>query len=232
MQLTKLTLSGKDSSDFLQRQLTADVAAIPENTPTITAWCNIQGRVTSLMWLEKANDSITLFIPSETYSQVMPRLKMFVMRDDVSFSEPESCYCRMVGGMFSLTTESAAGWEQAFVELGIPVLAAEDSAKYLPQMLNLDQLNGLSFSKGCYPGQEIVARTHFRGKLKQRMVRLNSAMAHGHDVMDSNGTKAGSVLFSSATECLAMVKIEATERGLAADDGSAVAQLPLPYLPS
>lgn len=134
--------------------------------------------------------------------------------------------------MFSLTTESAAGWEQAFVELGIPVLAAEDSAKYLPQMLNLDQLNGLSFSKGCYPGQEIVARTHFRGKLKQRMVRLNSAMAHGHDVMDSNGTKAGSVLFSSATECLAMVKIEATERGLAADDGSAVAQLPLPYLPS
>ena len=46
---------------------------------------------------------------------------------------------------------------------------------FLPQSLNLDLLGGLSFDKGCYPGQEIVARMHFRGKLKQRLYAANIA---------------------------------------------------------
>jgi folate-binding protein YgfZ len=52
---------------------------------------------------------------------------------------------------------------------GIPWLTTETTEQYIPQMLNLDQLQGISFNKGCYVGQEIVARTHYLGKAKRIM---------------------------------------------------------------
>jgi tRNA-modifying protein YgfZ len=62
-------------------------------------------------------------------------------------------------------------WQAFTISQGIPTLYAETSGKFLPQEINLDQLNAISFEKGCYTGQEIIARLHYRGKLKNRMVR-------------------------------------------------------------
>ncbi len=66
------------------------------------------------------------------------------------------------------TDESA--WELAGIHAGIAVITPATQEEFVPQMANLDLIGGVSFSKGCYPGQEIVARTHYLGKLKQRMV--------------------------------------------------------------
>ncbi len=63
-------------------------------------------------------------------------------------------------------------WEQSEVAAGVPVICAATSEAFVPQMLNLDQLDGISFKKGCYTGQEIVARSHYLGKLKRRLFRL------------------------------------------------------------
>ncbi len=52
---------------------------------------------------------------------------------------------------------------------GVPFIVPATAGEYLPQMLNLESLGGLSFSKGCYPGQEVVARLHYRGKLKRKL---------------------------------------------------------------
>jgi folate-binding protein YgfZ len=63
-----------------------------------------------------------------------------------------------------------AAWELAGIHAGIPVITPATQEEFVPQMANLDLIGGVSFSKGCYPGQEIVARMHYLGKLKQRMV--------------------------------------------------------------
>jgi len=65
--------------------------------------------------------------------------------------------------------ESSAQWRYLDIISGIPWLAAETSEEFIPQMLNLDKLGGISFTKGCYTGQEIVARTHYLGKAKREM---------------------------------------------------------------
>ena len=60
-------------------------------------------------------------------------------------------------------------WSNYDILAGIAWVGKEGSEEFLPQSLNLDLIGGLSFEKGCYPGQEIIARMHFRGKLKQRL---------------------------------------------------------------
>lgn len=69
----------------------------------------------------------------------------------------------------------AGPWELLDILAGIPVLHPENVDSFVPQMLNLDILGGISFKKGCYTGQEIVARTHYLGRLKRRMYRLHCA---------------------------------------------------------
>jgi len=63
----------------------------------------------------------------------------------------------------------ASRWRRLDIEDGIVIVDPTLSAQYLPQNLNLDCLGGVSFDKGCYPGQEIVARVRYRGRVKQRL---------------------------------------------------------------
>ncbi|MDP1772855.1 MAG: folate-binding protein [Methylobacter sp.] len=65
--------------------------------------------------------------------------------------------------------EDSAQWRYLDIISGIPWLTAATSEEFIPQMLNLDKLGGISFNKGCYTGQEIVARTHYLGKTKREM---------------------------------------------------------------
>jgi folate-binding protein YgfZ len=60
-------------------------------------------------------------------------------------------------------------WERCDVALGIPWVVAATQEQFIPQMANLELIGGVSFDKGCYPGQEVVARTHYRGEVKRRL---------------------------------------------------------------
>ena len=70
-----------------------------------------------------------------------------------------------------LTLGGRDAWHLASVEAGIPALDERTRERYIPQMLNLDQIGAVSFSKGCYPGQEIVARTQYLGRVKRRLYK-------------------------------------------------------------
>ncbi len=61
-------------------------------------------------------------------------------------------------------------WRWMDIRAGIPQVYAQTTAAFIPQMVNLDRVEGISFKKGCYPGQEIIARIKYLGKLKQRMI--------------------------------------------------------------
>lgn len=77
----------------------------------------------------------------------------------------------------AVTFTGAEPWRLLDILAGIPAIYPETVEAFVPQMLNLDALDGISFQKGCYTGQEIVARTHYLGKLKRRMyvARVDSA---------------------------------------------------------
>ncbi len=68
--------------------------------------------------------------------------------------------------------EALAQWRQHDICAGLPWLAPESSEQHLPQWLGLDALGGLVYDKGCYPGQEVIARVHYRGSVKQRLCGL------------------------------------------------------------
>ena len=71
----------------------------------------------------------------------------------------------------AVTTSTPDDWERASIEDGEPQIMPATAALWMPQMLNLDLIGGVSFSKGCYVGQEIVARSQHLGRIKRRMLR-------------------------------------------------------------
>lgn len=71
--------------------------------------------------------------------------------------------------------DGSDAWTGFDIAAGIPFIMPATQEEFVPQMVNLDLIGGLSYTKGCYPGQEIVARTHYLGKLKQRMYRAGVA---------------------------------------------------------
>lgn len=84
-------------------------------------------------------------------------------------------------------------WRLLDIAAGFPLVLPATREEFLPQMLNLDTLGGISFKKGCYTGQEIVTRTHYLGQLKRRMFRLRSAgltpLEPGATIFDTNGAE-------------------------------------------
>jgi tRNA-modifying protein YgfZ len=136
-----------------------------------------------------------------------------------------------------------AAWRLAEIAAGQPRVVAATQEAFVPQMINyeLPAVGGVSFQKGCYPGQEIVARTQYLGKVKRRMyrARLDAAFPPGTDVFTPEaGNQHCGALVSVAPapeggyECLLVVQssgMEAGEVHVGSPDGPKAAFLPLPY---
>ena len=97
-------------------------------------------------------------------------------------------------------------------------------------MLNLDLLDAVSFDKGCYTGQEIVARTHYKGATKRRTMRFDASapVAEG-DKVQLDGRDVGDVLNVAGNQLLAVVPIDKADAGLTAG-GASLVNVPLPYM--
>ena len=94
------------------------------------------------------------------------------------------------------------GWRRLDIAAGIPFILPATQEQFVPQMVNLDLIGALSYSKGCYPGQEIVARTHYLGRLKQRMYRVSAqaALAAGDKLYCSElGEQSAGMIVNAAT---------------------------------
>ncbi len=92
---------------------------------------------------------------------------------------------------------AVAAWTAADITDGLPQVYAATSERYVSQMLNLDVLGGIAFDKGCYTGQEVIARAHYRGRVKRRMQRFRMAgprtLSAGDTVSLGDGLSLGVV---------------------------------------
>ena len=133
-------------------------------------------------------------------------------------------------------------WRWLEVQSGIPMIVAETADQFVPQMINFELVGGVDFQKGCYPGQEIVARSQYRGTVKRRMFLFNGAAVctPGQDVYHSSdaGQPAGMVVnraprpTGSGDSALIEVKLAALDEGslhLDSVDGPLLSRVDLPY---
>ena len=130
-------------------------------------------------------------------------------------------------------------WEYLNIVAGIPRISLASSEAWIPQMVNFIQVDGVNFKKGCYPGQEIVARLNYLGKTKRRMYRLlidSDQLPAINDVITSvNEKEAGKILTAvinpeGKAEALAVMKIAETNEALKlANNEASITLLELPY---
>lgn len=113
-------------------------------------------------------------------------------------------------------------WRQSDLRLGLPRLEESQREQWTPQQLGLDRLSAYSVKKGCYPGQEIVARTHFLGKAKRSVALLHAAaqMTAGQSVAQ-NGANIGTLASTAGALALAVLPLELAEGALLINDEAA-----------
>jgi folate-binding protein YgfZ len=130
-----------------------------------------------------------------------------------------------------------ARWRLTEIALGRPDVVAETRELFIPQALNLDLLGAVSFRKGCYTGQEIIARTQHLGRVRRRMFRARADSpppAPGTPVL-ARGEVTGHVVSAEADggngcELLATLGVDDRDETLCIGGGPPLERLPLPYL--
>lgn len=93
-------------------------------------------------------------------------------------------------------------WRAQDIEAGLPLVANEVVAEFVPQALDLERVDAIRFDKGCYPGQEIAARLHFRGGNKRRLRRVEvdgPTLSSGEVLIVEDGRSVGRVLYGAST---------------------------------
>lgn len=132
-------------------------------------------------------------------------------------------------------------WMRSMVHAGEAWITQATQEQFVPQMVNFDAVGGISFKKGCYPGQEIVARAHYRGAVKRRMYRATvAAPAQAGDILfadDLNGQESGLVALAApgaagGCDILAVLQMQSHDNStihLGSPDGPVLAFAPLPY---
>lgn len=138
-----------------------------------------------------------------TLGAVMPqRLHGVAVRDDVTVIHlPGQRHLVVLPRAQAAMADGDDAWTGLDIANGIPFILPATQEEFVPQMVNLDLIGGLSYTKGCYPGQEIVARTHYLGKLKQRMyrARVSAPAAPGDKLYCAVlGEQSGGMIVSSA----------------------------------
>ena len=142
----------------------------------------------------------------------------------------------------SATPVGAPVWDWMRLNAGIPMIVTATQEQFVPQMVNYEAIGGVSFQKGCYPGQEIVARSQYLGKLKRRMflAQVDAEAAPGDALYsaDIEGQATGTVVNAAPApgggfDVLVVAQVESANTQtlhLKAADGAALTLKPLPYV--
>ena len=236
-----LKLTGSDSEAFLQAQLSNDISKLDNSSVQLNAYCQHQGKILALFWVMRSGDDFLISFPLDLLDLIKDRLQMFVLMSDVSITNVTDRYLQIgvidesqkdsftLNENLSLVLADSKNlsnfeftsqnyWDKACIDSFLPEVSIASTETYIPQMLNLDiDEVGVNFSKGCFPGQEVVARLHYLGKAKRRLFafKSDSPLSIGDTLYcaESKSAKAsGSVVsqvkFGVKFYCLATLEVE------------------------
>lgn len=187
----QFTLTGVDAEKFLQGQITANTAKLNDRFLP-TAICNLKGRVEFGLWLKKlADQSFAIVISQDCADNFTKHIKKYGAFSKMALSNGEPIFSVNENGepTFSLTAQNNdANWETVSIAQGNYWITAATQGLFQPQELRLHQRGGVNYDKGCYLGQEIIARLWFKASPKAWLHRVS-----GKSEIPNAGEKIGKV---------------------------------------
>lgn len=245
-ELGLILITGDDATEFLQNQLSNDIAEIDENHFQLSSYSTPKGRMLGIFRVLHIDNGYILVAPQSIITGLLQRLQMYVVQSKVSLADASAHFSRFaiqtnlskvisldslpanegevvqsdslialnlgdldgqtrylllslavdeaktIWNEFAdhLQTSSFDAWRLSEIKAGMPVIYPQTSEEFVAQMSNLNLLGGVNFKKGCYPGQEIVARMQYLGKLKRQMflarIETDTCPTPGDDLVATN----------------------------------------------
>lgn len=260
---------GADAEKYLQGQLTADVVALPSGANTLTAHCDPKGKMNAIFRLFKVNaEQFFFLVKKDLLPSALDALKKYAVFSKVSFDLRDWQIVGVIGEKcgkiqphFTLEIDEQRAillnempllisfnadekiWEAADIQAGIPSLSAKTQNEFIPQALNLQAIEqAISFTKGCYIGQETVARAKYRGANKRAMFILKGETPAQPEIgseiemqLESNWRKTGTITSAVNLEGVLWLHVVMNndiepEQAFRLPSGEALAQVALPYV--
>ena len=225
-----IEISGEDNNTFLQNLLSNDVLLLQEGKCQYSCLCNAKGRIIATFHLLKMSQKYILILPKTMVEMVSKKLQMYRLRSKIeiisdtyiifglsnvansqAFSIPETQLSYLLTSKEKAielwdnlskdySPSSPVNWQYHLISNSIADIIPQTSELFLLQQVNIDLVNGVSFKKGCYPGQEIIARLHYLGKSKQRAIigsfKLESLPAPGDKIYTIDKAPIGNIVSS------------------------------------
>ncbi len=184
-ELRVISVTGADAGRFLHNQLTVDVQGLAPDESRFAALCQPKGRVIALLLLIATDDGFRVLCHRDLAEGLLSHLRRFVFRDKVTLSldasvavlggadadpGPDMVAPPLPGlayGVGSGSEGDEADFHARELAAGVCWLTPATSEQFLPQMLGHEAIGALNFRKGCFPGQEVIARMRYLGKNKR-----------------------------------------------------------------
>jgi folate-binding protein YgfZ len=232
-----LAVTGADARAFLHAQLTNNIENLGAERAALAGWCTAKGRLLATMLVIPSPDGFLLQLAKDLSPAVAKRLSMYVLRSKVKIADESEAWAQYgvwqsvprvtwegdtvsvpvdgarhlrIGKALNLdANRSEEDWTLEEIRAGRPWISAATQDQFVPQMVNLESIGGVDFQKGCYPGQEIVARAQYRGEVKRRMVRVQAPagteLKAGQDF--NGGVVVDSARSENGSEALAVMPV-------------------------
>lgn len=238
-----LRLSGTETRKFLQGLVTNDVTATAPGKAVYAALLTPQGKFMYDMIIMADGDDLLLDIEAERKDDLLRRLTMYKLRADVTITDesdlkvwavwadatPEGIAAadprdaalgyRVISAAAPASEPLAASdYEAKRLALGVPDSSRDmEVEKYFWLETDAERLNGVSFSKGCYVGQELTARMKHRTTLKKKLVAVKAESGRleaGQEITTADGKSAGEIRSTDGTHAIAYFRLEFTDATL------------------
>ena len=212
--------------------------------------------------IKPMDDALLIGVCNDTQAKVLNALQLSSVDSQYQVSANDECLCMNIPSISprylvicnqssqqlqQLSTDdvnvySHSYWQWLDILAGLPSITQNVQEAFVPQMANMELIEGVSFSKGCYPGQEIVARLHYLGNANRRMFRLEAAQDDainaGDDIYTQDSDQAIGKILSVVHQgdnkysALAVLRIEAAKKNqlaIGSASGNSAQIMPLPY---
>ncbi len=229
-----LKFSGEKTQTFLQGQVTCDMNALSHHgAHSLAAICDHRGRMIANFWVVKWHNDFLFILPKNMASLVADHLKKYAVFSKViishadnffiaefnNFSDeknPAAVYITLPSKnrylvvaeqnlfpLFEINFDEIL-WKKNNINDQLCILYPETSLLFTPQMISLEKWGGVSFTKGCYVGQEIVARTQYLGTLKRHLhyleISSDQALSPGDNLNNKQGEVIGVITEAAAID--------------------------------
>ena len=198
-----IQISGVDSAEFLQGQITNDINFVSGNKILTSAICNVKGRVLAVFRILRSSSGFLIFVNKSVAEKFKTHLEKYA----VFFKTKIEFIDKAIDGIEII---SESDWKLNCIERGFVEITESISEVFTPHELNYQNLGLINFEKGCFTGQEVIARMHYRGKLKFSLAKFSvderNLLKELDFIFNKAGKKLGQVVLKEKNEGLVTLK--------------------------